>query len=138
MHHMLEMFDRYLCLVWRYRFFYREMTALLATDARLRQRFSQDRCERTLVITKFFEGLIASDVLRGPSDANTLNNLVKASWIVCDNWINYVSVDSTANYPNCVTAGYEVVLDLFRPYLSPQTLSILGSSAESASVIGFG
>lgn len=137
-HHMLEMFDRYLSLVWRYRFFYREMTALLATDAGLRQRFSKDRRERTLVITKFFEGLIASDVLRGPRDAKTLNNLVKASWIVCDNWINYVSVDSTATYPDCVTAGYEVVLDLFRPYLSPQTLLILGSSAEPVGELGFG
>lgn len=137
-HHMLEMFDRYLSLVWRYRFFYREMTALLATDARLCQRFSKDRQERTLVITNFFEGLIASDVLRGPSDAKTLDNLVKASWIVCDNWINYVSVDSTATYPNCVTAGYEVVLDLFRPYLSPQTLSILGSSVESVGALEFG
>ena len=127
-HHMLEMFDRYLALVWRYRFFYREITALLAADAGLRERVGKDRHDRTLVVTKFFEALIASDVLRGPRDPKTLDNLVKASWIVCDNWINYVSVDSTATYPDCVTAGYEIVLDLFRPYFSPQTLSVLNGA----------
>lgn len=128
-HHMLEMFDRYLALIWRYRFFYREMTALLAIDAGLQQRVSRDRQDRTVVLIKFFEALIANDVLRGPRDPRTLQNLVKASWIVSDNWINYVSVDSTALYPECVNSGYEIVIDLFRPYLSPKTLSILNGAS---------
>jgi hypothetical protein len=101
------------------------MTALLAMDEGLQQRFRKDRHDRTLVIMRFFEAMIANDVLRGPKDAKTLANLVKASWIVSDNWINYVSVDSEALYPDCVNAGYEVVIDLFRPYLSPNTLAIL-------------
>jgi AcrR family transcriptional regulator len=124
-HHMLEMFDRHLALIWRYRFFYREMMALLAVDEGLRQRFSKDRRNRTLVITNFFQALIENDVLTGPRDAKTLKNLVTASWIVSDNWINYVAVESTALYPECVSAGYELVIDLFRPYLSPKTQAVL-------------
>ena len=124
-HHMLEMFDRHLALIWRYRFFYREMMALLAVDEGLRLRFSKDRRNRTLVIINFFQALIENGVLLGPKDAKTLENLVLASWIVSDNWINYVSVESTALYPDCVNAGYELVIDLFRPYLSPKTLLVL-------------
>jgi AcrR family transcriptional regulator len=129
-HHMLEMFDRYLALIWRYRFFYREMLTLLAMDESLKQRFSKDRHDRTMVVVLFFQALIENDVLLGPRDAKTLKNLVKASWIVSDNWINYLSVDSTARYPDCVDEGYELVIDLFRPYLSPKTLSILNRSRE--------
>jgi AcrR family transcriptional regulator len=129
-HHMLEMFDRHLALIWRHRFFYREMTALLAVDERLRQRFSKDRRDRTLVISNFFQALIDNDVLLGPNDANTLKNLVTASWIVSDNWINYVSVESTAVYPDCVNEGYELIIDLFRPYLSPKTLLVLNAARE--------
>lgn len=126
--HLLEMFDRYLGLVWRYRFFYREMTALLAMDPELQQSFSKNRRERTDVLVKFFEALTANDVLRGPRDPKTLRNLIVASWMICDNWINYVSADGPPQYPQCAEAGFEIVVDLFRPYLSPQTLAVLNSS----------
>ena len=129
-HHMLEMFDRHLELIWRHRFFYREMMALLAADAGLQQRYSKDRRDRTLVIINFFRALIDNDVLLGPKDAKILKNLVKVSWIVSDNWINYVSVDSTAVYPDCVNEGYELIIDLFRPYLSPKTLLVLNAAKE--------
>jgi AcrR family transcriptional regulator len=130
--HLLEMFERYLALVWRFRFFYREMTALLAMDPALQQRFSQTRRERTQVLLRFFEALIAHDVLRGPRNPKSLSNLVAASWIVCDNWINFVSVDQPAEFHDCVAAGTEVVIDLFRPYLSPRTLSQLNGFPATA------
>lgn len=126
--HLLEMFDRHLALVWRYRFFYREMMALLAADEHLNQRFARDRQLRTQQIVEFFQALIDSRVMVGPRDPRMLANLVKASWIVCDNWINYVTVDGTAAYPECVAEGYELVLDLFRPYFSPGALSTAGDA----------
>ena len=137
-HHLLEMFERYLGLVWRYRFFYREMTALLAMDPVLQASFSKNRRDRTQVLIRFFEALIANDVLRGPGDAQTLRNLVMASWIVCDNWINYVSVDSSAQYPECVHSGSEIVVDLFRPYLSPRTLAALDRAPPTAVTLSRG
>lgn len=123
--HMLEMFDRQLALIWRYRFFYRELMALLAADDLLQQRFSRDRQKRTRIIVRYFEALIENGVLVGPRDPRTLENLVKLSWILSDNWINYVSVDNAAGYPDCVSEGYELLIDLFRPYLSAGTLAVL-------------
>jgi len=123
--HMLAMLDRYLGLIWRYRFFFREMMALLAADEHLQQRFSRDRYDRTQIMIKYFQALIDSNALLGPKDPRVLENLVKASWIVSDNWINYLSVDSSAVYPDCVKEGYELMLDLFRAYLSPATLAVL-------------
>lgn len=128
-HHMLEMLDRYLGLIWRYRFFFREMMALLEADEHLKLRFGRDRRERTQVMVKFFNALIDNRVLLGPRNQTTLTNLVKASWIVSDNWINYLSVDHPAVYPGCVDEGYELMLDLFRAYLSPATLVVLGEGA---------
>jgi AcrR family transcriptional regulator len=125
--HMLEMFDRHLALIWRYRFFYRELTALLAADGHLRERYGRDRQDRTRVVIDFFQALVDNDVLTGPRDLKTLRNLVKASWIICDNWINYLSVDRPAVYPDCVQEGSQLVIDLFRPYLSPRTLILLNT-----------
>lgn len=123
--HMLEMFDRHLALIWQYRFFYRELTALLAADEHLRERYARDRRDRTRVVIDFFQALIDKEVLTGPRDAETLRSLVRASWIICDNWINYLSVDHAAVYPNCVQEGSQLIIDLFRPYLSQRTLSML-------------
>ena len=127
--HMLEMFDRHLALIWQYRFFYRELTALLAADEHLRERYGRDRQDRTRVVIDFFQALIDNDVLTGPRDLKTLRNLVKASWIICDNWINYLSVDRPAVYPDCVQEGSQLVIDLFRSYLSPRTLILLNTPA---------
>lgn len=132
-HHMLEMFDRQLALIWRYRFFYRELMALLARDEVLQRRFSQDRQDRTRHIISYFEALIANGVLVGPRSPETLRNLVKLSWILSDNWINYVSVDNTAGYPDCVSEGYELLIDLLRPYLSSATIAVLERTSLSAS-----
>lgn len=128
--HMLAMFDRQLAMIWRYRFFYRELMALLAADQELQQQFSSDRQERTKLIVKFFAVLIERGVLLGPKNRRTLENLVKLSWILSDNWINYVSVDEPGVYPECVHDGYELLIDLFRPYLSAATLNKLGLSSR--------
>lgn len=125
--HMLEMFDRQLALIWRYRFFYREMMALLAGDEHLQQRFSKDRHDRTLIIIAYAQALIKNDVLLGPNDARELENLVKLSWILSDNWINYTSVDN-AVYPDCMSEGYELLIDLFRPYMARKAVAAFDRS----------
>jgi hypothetical protein len=63
--------------------------------------------------------------LVGPTEARTLENLVKLSWILSDNWINYTSVNDSAVYPECVRDGFELLIDLFRPYLSASALAVL-------------
>lgn len=123
--HMLRMFDRQLALIWRYRFFYRELMALLAGDEQLKQRFSRDRQERTNIIIDYFEALMKNNVLLGPRRPRTLQNLVTLSWILSDNWINYISVDDPNVYPDYVSEGYELLIDLFRPYLTSSTIAVL-------------
>ncbi len=123
--HMREMFERQLSMIWRHRFFYREMMALLAADDELRTRFSQDRQQRSEMVLDFFKALIANDVLLGPNNPKTLRSLVTLSWILSDNWINYISVDRRDIYPDFIRDGYELIIDLFRPYLSPATLTVL-------------
>ena len=123
--HMLRMFDRQIELIWRYRFFYRELTALLAEDESLQQRFSGDRQSRTEVIVEYCGALIENGVLTGPRDEGSLRNLVKLSWILSDNLINYIAVDTPNAYPDRINEGYELLVDLFKPYLSNEALAVL-------------
>lgn len=125
--HMLRMFDRQLELIWRYRFFYRELTALLAEDEILQQRFSRDRQNRTEVIVEYCKALIRNNVLVGPREPRSLRNLVKLSWILSDNLINYIAVDTPNVYPDRVSEGYELLIDLFKPYLTREAREVLAA-----------
>ncbi len=122
--HMLMMFDRQLSLIWRYRFFYRELMVLLAEDEALNARFRKDRYDRTMTIIEYFRALIDHGVLIGPKHPRTLENLVKLSWILSDNWINYTSVDESV-YPACLRDGFVLLVDLFLPYLSESAQAAL-------------
>jgi AcrR family transcriptional regulator len=130
--HMLEMFDRQLELIWRYRFFYRELVALLAADRTLQQKFSHDRQERTELVVAYFEALVEKGVLHKPRQPDRLRNLTKLSWIFCDNWINYISVDEFDMYPECRAEGHELLLELFRPYFTPHALAYLERQPSAA------
>lgn len=123
--HMLMMFDRQIEFIWRFRFFYQELMALLAEDEDLKEKFSRDRQQRTEVVTEYMQALVDNEVLVGPNNHRTLKNLVKLSWILSDNLINYITVDNPDAYPECVSEGYELLVDLFRPYLSADALVVL-------------
>lgn len=134
--HMREMFERQLSMIWRHRFFYREMMALLAADDALRLRFSEDRRQRSEMVLDFFKALIENDVLLGPNNPKTLRSLVTLSWILSDNWINYIAVDRRDIYPDFIRDGYELIIDLFRPYLSPATLTVLQRQQQQPDTAG--
>lgn len=136
--HMREMFERQLSMIWRHRFFYREMMALLAADDALRARFSHDRRQRSEMVLDFFKALIENDVLLGPNNSKTLRSLVTLSWILSDNWINYITVDRRDIYPDFIRDGYELIIDLFRPYLSPATLTVLQRQQQEPGTISDG
>lgn len=123
--HMLGMFDRQLELIWRYRFLYRELVALLAADESLQKRFSFDRQDRTEIVVQYFESLVRDGFLETPRRPESLRYLTKLSWILCDNWINYISVDKLDVYPECRNEGHALLIELFRPYFTPRAMDYL-------------
>ncbi|MCZ6828193.1 MAG: TetR/AcrR family transcriptional regulator [Gammaproteobacteria bacterium] len=120
--HMAEMYERQLMLIWNYRFFYRELVALLRHDSQLKATFSEYRNSRTAEIVRFFKALITAGVMRQPEGAQSLESLVRISWILSDNWINYIEVDGHEISPQTIREGYALVIELFRPYLTEAAL----------------
>lgn len=121
-HHMAEMYERQLMLIWKYRFFYRELMSLLQNDDRLREDFSRDRKRRSAEVVLFFQALIEAGDMKTPEGEQTLDALVRISWILCDNWINYIAVDGQEISPQSIRDGYQLIIELFRPYLADSAL----------------
>ena len=123
--HMAAMFVRQLQLIVKYRFFYRELPDLLRQDPLLRRRYSENRERRLKVIEQFMQALEQRALLSLPRDAQRLRSIVEVTWILSENWVNYIEYQDREMTAATVQEGYAAILEVLRPYLraDPQQLT---------------
>lgn len=114
--HMAEMFARQVLLIYDYRFFYREMPALLREDPLLMQRYRDNRRRRMAALVEFFVELDRAGALRMNGDRELISSLVHSTWIISDNWLNSQELLGGHLDDQAVLAGYHLILDILRPY----------------------
>jgi AcrR family transcriptional regulator len=115
--HMATMFVRQLQLIRDYRFFYREMADLLRRDKILRRRFAANRERRLVEIERFFVALAGRGMMNLPAEPRRLRSIVDITWIISENWLNYIEYHDRELTVEAVAAGYDQILEVLRPYL---------------------
>jgi AcrR family transcriptional regulator len=123
--HMAAMFVRQLQLILKYRFFYREMADLLRQDPQLRKRFADNRERRMRDLERFMLTLQARGLMRFPPDPRRLRSIVDVTWIVNENWLNYMDYHDRQVTVEAMLEGYTEILEVLRPYLcaDPQQIT---------------
>ncbi len=123
--HMAAMFVRQLQLILKYRFFYREMADLLRQDPQLRKRFADNRERRLRDLEKFMLALQAQGLMRFPQDPRRLRSIIDVTWIVNENWLNYMDYHDREVTVEAMLEGYGETLEVLRPYLcaDPQQIT---------------
>lgn len=116
--HMAEMFVRQLDLIWRYRFFYREMVSLIHNDEILRETVKENRKKRIDAVIRFFEELVEAEVLRKPRSTESLHYLVIMTWIFSDNWLNFIELQGAEENSEIIQLGYDFIIEMLYPYLT--------------------
>jgi AcrR family transcriptional regulator len=117
---LAEMFGRQALLTHRYRFFFREQPYLLRTDLVLLQRYRDLIQRRVSRLEEFFLELDRRSALRLQGDRELARSLVRGTWIIADNWLNSVEFLEEELTSESIQAGYELILDIFRPYLGDE------------------
>jgi AcrR family transcriptional regulator len=118
--HMAELTQRQFNLMWRYRFFYRELNTLLARDALLKHRFLQIRQRRETSIRKFFIALIDNGVLELAEEDNALESLLRIAWIITEHWMSFLAIEDKQIDAATMQEGFQLTLQLFKPLLSDE------------------
>jgi AcrR family transcriptional regulator len=123
--HMAAMFVRQLQLILKYRFFYREMADLLRQDPQLRKRFADNRERRLRDLEKFMLALQARGLMRFPPDPQRLRSIIDVTWIVNENWLNYMDYHDREVTVDAMLAGYAETIEVLRPYFcaDPQRIT---------------
>jgi len=115
--HMATMFVRQLQLILKYRLFYREMGDLLRQDPLLRKRYADNRDRRMRDLEKFMLTLQAGGLMRLPPDPKRLRSIIDVTWIVNENWLNYMDYHDREVTVEAILEGYAETLEVLRPYL---------------------
>ena len=115
---MAEMFARHAVLIYDYRFFYREMPDLLRADPLLMQRYRENWARRVPILEQFFLALSNAGRMNLRGNRSLISSLVQSTWIIADNWLNSIEFLGREISADSIMAGYELILDIFRPYFT--------------------
>ncbi len=103
-------------LVWKYRFFSRELNALLRNDRILAKRYAaiqEQRLAEQEVLTK---QIARSSRIRSLSKSE-LHNVVLAGWVLGNSWLSYVESTGRAIDEAALEEAVEILIQHYKPYL---------------------
>jgi AcrR family transcriptional regulator len=121
-------------LVWRYRFFYRDLSDLLSRNRKLELHFKQILAHKLKLAYQLCEGLRADKALQASDleiDALATNLVVVSTY-----WLSYEYVRNPRKYSeekamaDALARGCYQVLSLFRPYLHGEAAQVFNKLAE--------
>ena len=104
-------------LHWRFRFFGRELRALMTRDPELRDRYRAVYRRRRDELAILADQLISGGVLRtGMRDA--IAEVLDGAWLVGEHWMGHLEILGDPADDSQVRRGVDVIVALLRPYLT--------------------
>ena len=105
-------------LLWRYRFFYRELGALVRHDRQLGKRHKAIQEQRQREQLALFDRLAAAGVFKWPRKRSEVEETLTIAWIVGNYWLAHLESGGETVTPELMQQGVELILRLFTPYLN--------------------
>jgi len=119
--------------LWEYRFYYRELLALMGRDPQLRQGYEAVRRQGFANIEVLIQRLIEADVLAVPGEAKIRSQLAQMCWLVADFWLPFVELGGEPVGPAQLREGVDLIMRILHPYLTATArveLTQLGLNAQ--------
>ncbi len=108
-------------IIWKYHFFYRELTALLRNDKNLAKRYREIQEIRLQEQQELFRQLIAAGVVRRDLSDEELKNVTLIGWVLGNTWLSFL--ESTGQKINSAAMEHavEIMVQHFKPYLQEKS-----------------
>ena len=105
-------------LHWRFRFFGRELLALMTRDPELRERYRAVYRRRRDELAILADQLISGGILRAGM-RDSLTEVLEGAWLVGEHWMGHLEIVGDPADQAQVRKGVDVIVSLLRPYLTP-------------------
>lgn len=103
-------------LVWKYRFFYRELTALLRNDELLAKRYAAIQEQRLAEQERLMKQMRRPSEAR-PLSQTQLSNIVVMGWVLSNSWLSYVESTGRTMDESVMDEAVEILIQHYGPYL---------------------
>jgi AcrR family transcriptional regulator len=122
-------------LVWDYRFFFRELSALTQRDPLLKAHYQQLRRERLADFEGLFAQFVSAGVAHPAASPSLVANLAKLCWLISDYWLPFLEIDGDLTLPDGIEQGVALYMQVLEPYVSDagKAGAIDTSGADSSS-----
>ncbi len=114
---------------WRYRFFKRELTALIMNDPLLRDRFRRTHHGLLALIRQSNDCAVAAGVLKPMTDRE-MSLFTETIWMVALFWLNYLEVGGEEVNEATLGRGIDLLRQLIAPYLTERARAELTAKGE--------
>lgn len=128
---LAEMFARQVLFIYDYRFFYRELPALLRDDPVLMARYRENRLRRSRALEEFLAALERNNQLDFKGNRQLIAAIVETRWIISENWLNAQEFLGRELNAQSILSGYDLVLGLLRPYFFRDECDIATESRDA-------
>ena len=109
---------------WRYRFFKRELTALIMNDPLLKERFLHTHRTMLAVIRQSNDCSVATGTLK-PMPEKEMALFSEEIWLVALFWLNYLEVGGEEVNDETLRRGIDLLRNMVRPHLTKKALAEL-------------
>jgi AcrR family transcriptional regulator len=103
--------------LYQYRFFYRELLALLQRDPLLKARYLEIRLRGYEGFAMLLTGFAQSGILRPMDDAAEISQMAQICWILSDFYLSFVESGGAAVEPAHMNGGIDLLRRFLQPYL---------------------
>lgn len=114
---LVRMVRRNFEVAWEYRFFYRELIALLNADPELKSAFLAERRRAFGEFRPLFDAFVAAGVLRSPDDPAEIEQVAELAWMVTEFWLPAVELGGREVTERELERGTALLMHVLRPYL---------------------
>lgn len=104
-------------LTWRYRFFFRELVALLRRDEALQERYHATQARRIADQNAFITRLADQPGARPAGDPAEITNALRIAWILGDTWLLHIEALGQPVDESSLQEGVALILQVLRPVL---------------------
>lgn len=104
-------------IVWKYRFFFRELGALLRHDKILSRRFREIQEQRLTDQENLIRHLANSGRVRAALSPDELHNVVLIGWVLGHTWLPYIESMGQKINEAALEQAVEIMVQHYKPYL---------------------
>ena len=104
-------------IVWKYRFFFRGLGALLRRDKTLARRFREIQEQRLIDQENIIKRLANSGGVRTAIGPDELHNIVLMGWVLGHTWLPYIESMGQKINEAALEQAVEIMVQHYKPYL---------------------